>query len=69
MKFVCEFALENARNSVLELQNGPPDPPFLPKLSMRVPINKKKLYYNYYTYNPPTSTPPPPQTSDALLRP
>ena len=25
---------------------------------MRVPINHKKLYYNYYTYNPPTSPPP-----------
>ena len=75
MKFVCEFALENARNSVLELQKcknflgeDPQTPPFLQKLSMRVPINHKKLYYNYYTYNPPTSSPPP-QTSDALLRP
>jgi hypothetical protein len=56
MKFVCEFALENARNSVLELQkcknflgeDPQTDPPFLQKLSMRVPINHKKLYYNYY---------------------
>ena len=42
MKFVFEFALENARNSVLELKKlsggRNPDPPFLPKLSMRVPI-------------------------------
>jgi hypothetical protein len=64
MQFVCEVALENTRNSVLELQKCknfpggvPLDPPFLPKLSMRVPINHKKLYYNYYTYNPPTSPP------------
>ena len=40
MQFVCKFALENARNSVLEL-------------SMRAPINHKTLYYNYYTYIPP----------------
>jgi hypothetical protein len=57
MLFVSEFALENARNAVLELQKckhlggGPPDPPFLWKLSisMTVEINQKELYYNYYT--------------------
>ena len=71
MQFVREFALENARNLVLELQKckhflgeDPQNPLFSQNL---VPINHKKLYYNYYTYNPPTY--PPPQTSDALLRP
>jgi hypothetical protein len=55
MLFVCEFALENARNAVLELQKckhlggGPPDPPFLWKLSMTVEIIQEELYYNYYT--------------------
>jgi hypothetical protein len=51
IQFVCKFALENARNAVLELQkckvSG--DPPLLPKISMTVQINHKKLYYNYYT--------------------
>ena len=28
---------------------GPPNPRFLPKLSMTVQVNHKKLYYNYYT--------------------
>ena len=28
---------------------GPPNPRFLPKLSMTVKVNHKKLYYNYYT--------------------
>ena len=28
---------------------GPPNPCFLPKLSMTVQVNHKKLYYNYYT--------------------
>jgi hypothetical protein len=29
---------------------GPPiPPPFLPKLSMTVQVNHKKLYYDYYT--------------------
>jgi hypothetical protein len=65
MQFVCEYALENAINSVLDLQKcknflgRTPRLPFLPKLSMRVPINHQKLYYNYYTYNPPTSPPLP----------
>jgi hypothetical protein len=27
---------------------GPPKPRFLPKLSMTVQVNHKKLYYNYY---------------------
>ena len=27
---------------------GPPNPRFLPKLSMTVRVNHKKLYYNYY---------------------
>jgi hypothetical protein len=68
MQFVCEFALENARNSVLELQKcknflgeDPQTPLFSQNLviiSMRVPINQKKLYYNYYTYNPAISPPP-----------
>ena len=55
VQFVCEFALENARNAVMELQKwknipgGHPHPPFLRKLSMTVEINQKKLYYNYYT--------------------
>jgi hypothetical protein len=55
MQFVCEFALENARNAVLELQKcktpfwGSSDTPFLRKISMTVEINEKKLYYNYYT--------------------
>jgi hypothetical protein len=63
MQFVREFALENARNSVLELQKcknflgeDPQNPLFSQNL---VPINHKKLYYNYYTYNPPTYPPPP----------
>jgi 5-hydroxyisourate hydrolase-like protein (transthyretin family) len=54
MQFICEFTLENARNSVLELQKGEnflgedpqtEDPPFLPKITMRVPINHKKLLH------------------------
>ena len=28
---------------------GPPNPRFLPKLSMTLQVNHKKLYYNYYT--------------------
>jgi hypothetical protein len=28
---------------------GPPNPRFLPKLSMTVQVNHKMLYYNYYT--------------------
>jgi hypothetical protein len=28
---------------------GPPNPRFIPKLSMTVQVNHKKLYYNYYT--------------------
>jgi hypothetical protein len=28
---------------------GPPNPRFLPKLSITVQVNSKKLYYNYYT--------------------
>jgi hypothetical protein len=80
MQFVCELALQNARNSVLELQKCKNflDPPFLPKLSMRVPINHKKLYYNYYTsgkfltlkfkFHVKSSDIPPPQTSDASQR-
>jgi hypothetical protein len=55
MKVVCEFALENVMKKFSE--GGPLDPPYLQKLSMRVPINHKKLYYNYYTYNPPTAPP------------
>ena len=30
-------------------EGGPPNPRFLPKLSMTVQVNHKKLYYNYYT--------------------
>jgi hypothetical protein len=54
IQFVCEFALENAINAVLELQKckhflgEDPHPPFLPKFSMTSQINRKKLYYNYY---------------------
>ena len=59
---------------------GPPNPRFLPKLSMTVQVNHKKLYYNYNTLGtyllkiqisgkilrqPP---PPPSPTLDALLR-
>ena len=59
----------------------PQTPLHLPKLSMTVQINHKKLYYNYYTSgklltlkfkfhvkSSDTPTPPPP-TSDASLRP
>ena len=56
---------------------GPPNPRFLPKLSMAVKVNHKKLYYNYYTLGKyllkikfqvkSSDNPPPPQTSDALL--
>ena len=62
LNLFAKFALENARNSVLELRKCKTflgeDPPFRPKLSVRVPISHKKLYYNYYMYNPPTSPPP-----------
>ena len=59
---------------------GPPNNPcFLPKLSMTVQVNHKKLYYNYHTLGKyllkiqisgkilrqPDNPPPP--TSDALL--
>ena len=57
---------------------GPPNPRFLPKLSMTVQVNHKKLYYNYYTLGKYLlkiqisgkilRQPPPPPTSDALLR-
>jgi hypothetical protein len=55
---------------------GPPNLRFLPKLSMTVQVNHKKLYYNYYTLGkyllkiqisgkilrqPPPPPPPPPQ--------
>jgi hypothetical protein len=53
---VCEGDVKLPRNSVLELQKCKkflgefPQNPFLPKLSMRVPINHKKLYYNYSVF-------------------
>jgi hypothetical protein len=61
---------------------GPPNPRFLPKLSMTVQVNHKKvkkLYYNYYTLgkyllriqiSDKILRQPPPShpTSDALLR-
>ena len=57
-----------------------PKTPFLPKLSMTVQINHKKLYYNYYsagkflTFNfkflvKSPDTPMHPPTSDASLCP
>jgi hypothetical protein len=55
---------------------GPPKPRFLPKLSMTVQVNHKKLYYNYYNLGKYLlkiqisgkilQQPPPPPTSDAL---
>jgi hypothetical protein len=41
----------SARASKMEQFSGggPPSPRFLPKLSMTVQVNHKKLYYNYYT--------------------
>ena len=57
---------------------GHPNPRFLPKLSMTVQVNLKKLYYNYYTLGKHLlkiqisgkilRQPPPPPTSDTLLR-
>ena len=58
---------------------GPPNPRFLPKLSMTVQVNHKKLYYNYNTLigtyllkiqisGKILRQPPPPPTLDALLR-
>jgi hypothetical protein len=46
IQFVCEFALENARNAVVELQKcKTPHPPFLRKLSVTVQINHKKALF------------------------
>ena len=58
---------------------GPPNPHFLPKLSMTVQVNHKKLYYNYNTLGTYLlkiqisgkilrQPPPPSPTLDSLLR-
>ena len=77
MQFVCEFALENARNSVLELQKctnflveDPQTPLFSQNLVWECQLITKSfiiiiariILRHIYIH-------PPPQTSDALRRP
>ena len=85
---ICLRKRQNWSNRASKMElfsgGGPRNPRFFLKLSMTVQVNRKKLYYNYYTLvkyllkiqisgkilRQPAHPPPPPppQTSDALLR-